>query len=407
MGIPKQLRNTEFEFPTMKLIPDIDSFGVIEKEVSYLNESGLIFPELKFKGSACNLNDTDSNERNMFWCSPSLNEYSVDQNFVDKFNNFIRLSPVVVSGMEKPDAQIEKPKIDYTEENIKIATQSWVNDQGYFGRHHICKFKNDVLVKQFNRKSIGEGSYGVVFKHPTDDNKVLKFCAINETARNAGDAWYAYANYCISNKSPHLLCVELKCVFKNEGGMQFGLFEMDKLYELSERHPIKAILDMSTVVDKKNFFDFYKQTVEALNDWANNTKITKKQKMKRLSGRIHIISKLKSFLKEVYSIGQISKEAHMIYFDLHSSNVLMRKDGSLVITDPWCFQGHYMDYNINDDNNIISEAPIKYNECNNHPVLENNQSTGYNFKIDITPSIFLSDHFLHFNKINICNLHPV
>jgi hypothetical protein len=162
-------------------------------------------------------------------------------------------------------------------------------------------------VRKFT-KSIGEGAYAEVFKHPKIPDVVVKIFDSKED-----QAYDRYLRWCVSNqKNPYVPKIHAVDRFKCRGSyyaQEITIVFMEKLKKLN-----------STQIDKKakqiipksvfHYGDIYDLR---RNDWMKVAEVARDPNLKKFA----------RFISSSHDC-----------FDFHDGNIMTRKDGQLVFTDP-------------------------------------------------------------------------
>lgn len=181
------------------------------------------------------------------------------------------------------------------------------------------------------------GTFGVVLSHPSWKH-VLKLFAKD-------DCYLHFVDYVLKHPNPHFPKVEKKPVqlttfFKKSATTpdKFYVVKMEKLEKLG-----KAELNLFDSMDSKIFVETYKEAVkhDDVKGWV--THITKELKIDPF-----LLKKNLGFIKAYLEIEDMELPASC-KTDLHSENVMKRKDGTMVIIDP------YKDAHMNDSEYKVSE----------------------------------------------------
>lgn len=196
------------------------------------------------------------------------------------------------------------------------------------------------IVSQFKSagyKKIGQGIDAMVFKK--DDSHVAKIIFPRETTHMdlALRTFMEFYNFCKNNPSKHLpKFSELNEV--EVDGEVFTQIIMEKLNSIPNGSVEEAMVwILSDIASKdhikwksavsflsnEDFWDEYKEDVPAAAKPKNIVVHFKQNET--------IYEQLYNLMKFLYKTGK----AKQMGWDLHTENVMQRKDGTLVIVDPW------------------------------------------------------------------------
>lgn len=157
-------------------------------------------------------------------------------------------------------------------------------------------------VKAAGLTLLGMGMYSVVVEHKNYHGRAFK------VTTSRWDGFRAYAKYCIENAGTKFLPVIYSA---NEQG-NFGWYEMDKYYPI--------------IKQKNNYDDFVSTKIGDLYSYAHAGQYaTSVNDMRGNSEEIAIATVAANIMKEFHG---------RFVPDIHSSNVMMDKDGNVFITDP-------------------------------------------------------------------------
>ena len=182
------------------------------------------------------------------------------------------------------------------------------------------------LVKELNQigyKQIGQGQDAMVFRK--DTTHVIKYI-FPVNVRELSDAtkmFLVFYKFCKENPSPHLP------IFSNVNEVEVDgetllQISMENLYPLKngsdDQYIVWGLSDLA--FDKTPWY----QTKERLNNdrfWGQDGK----------KPDLSNIENYRSLYLVMVSLARNIPKG--ILFDIHTENVMKRKDGTLVITDPW------------------------------------------------------------------------
>ncbi|ENM2303259.1 hypothetical protein AB6W40_002616 [Salmonella enterica] len=157
-------------------------------------------------------------------------------------------------------------------------------------------------VQEVGLTFVGIGMYAVVVEHPNYPERVFK------VTTSRWDGYREYAKYCIANKGKKFLPVIHSA---NEKG-NFGWYELDKYY---------PILDPNGGYEA--FVSIY---VEDMYAYAHAGQYS--DSVKDLEGRPEAIE----IYKRAKEIADLYKNSFTL--DIHTGNIMLSKDGEVIITDP-------------------------------------------------------------------------
>lgn len=190
--------------------------------------------------------------------------------------------------------------------------------------------------KQAGYKLIGTGADATVWAKKDSDQVVKIIMPEDNLGSDKSNHFIKFYEFCNSHYDLANLPKFLKVKNLNIQGQNYISVYMEKLYPIPvnsfEEAMVWILSDLSTSAKK------YKQAEAAIlnkNTWVGFSGLDSKsiiEQYKKLN-RIQMAqySLLFSLMKLLYHSGRVDK----LGWDLHTENVMQRKDGTLVIIDPW------------------------------------------------------------------------
>lgn len=160
-------------------------------------------------------------------------------------------------------------------------------------------------------KVVGSGAFGAVALHPHKNvaYKIYKDQAYDKFAH------YAAAN---QNSDPHL--PKIHALGKLKGSSHFRVAKMEKLEPLAQDHPVRKHLFTYNKYYSNNSRPEYDGPSDQVEE-----KLTKTEHGRKFAAAYPSVHK---------SLLNIVRNHRDHWFDLHDQNIMQRKDGTPVITDP-------------------------------------------------------------------------
>lgn len=153
-------------------------------------------------------------------------------------------------------------------------------------------------AKEIGAKHLGSGNFSSVFKHPALEGKVIK------VVLNVEDNYHEYAEWCMTQNNKHIPKIHH---MEDIGGGRY-IFVLDELISISSMWSIPR--DARAVRDILNYGWCDKEYAEKFD--------------------IDISRELTNAMIGLLLL----KECNSLRFDLHNGNMMLDKDGNVVITDP-------------------------------------------------------------------------
>lgn len=174
----------------------------------------------------------------------------------------------------------------------------------------------DDLLDTHEKEHLGSGVYGAAFDRPKRDSAIKVY--------DDDEGYHDFAKHAKANheNDPHL--PKIHAVHKIKG-TRFGVVRMEKLHKLTKDHPVHKYF--ATTISS---FGASGATQSGIARIAYNGKDLHNKLHKTAEGK----EMKKSHPTLHASLSKLAKRYPKGEFDLHSGNVMQRKDGTPVITDP-------------------------------------------------------------------------
>jgi len=202
----------------------------------------------------------------------------------------------------------------------------------YINKQTLDKLKKQLSAKGYT--SIGEGVDAIVFAKKTGD--VIKVL-IGERDRKTDDAaggFLAFAKFCKSVKSPHL--PKFGAIVKTRiGTEEIYQVSVERLYELTEDEKDVVWEMVRSAEDDQSFVDVIDKIKEIGSDVLPQYK---KDQLRIRNTQLQIAEKNKSIFPLIKKLSKYAGSVKGLSLDLindSGSNVMKRRDGTWVITDPF------------------------------------------------------------------------
>lgn len=294
--------------------------------------------------------------------------YDVQDNIGRFANIFTYISIIDNSGDSKTtEEQINKThtklKAFVAEEPTKPAAKQWIKDHKKVNEKWSAKYKRSIncnnpkgfsqkahcqgrkkkaneaqmddvgkfinaALKKAGYKFIGKGYDAQVWMK--DEGTVVKILMPESQENEAIDSFKAFYTFVKKNPSPNLPIFKkvdgrevFRFTIKNKPYMQFG---MEQLYPIKEGSLDEWVVWMMADLSAKGMdWDKAKdEMADDKDDFAEKFKAQNTSKMNEYKSLYTTLLKLyKAGMKKGYG------------WDPHTENVMQRKDGTLVVTDPW------------------------------------------------------------------------
>lgn len=250
-------------------------------------------------------------------------EFKFDGVFVESVLNDNIISTLRRNGYAKYNDGEDRSFVKVISKQINEIVMPKSVERGY--QEYITKpspfLKIINTMKKLGWHNTNSGKYSFVFENPKKDYVVK----VNYRADPAFDF---FANLTRKYRLPNFPKIsDMKTIEKKEGNkvQQYGIYLIEKLYPLGGGYPgyyaeyvaeiIRDILWFNGDINKT--IQHYEQTLSAN---ENKNELLKKILVKNpeLPKAINILSR-----------------THTGNLDIHSDNIMQRKDGTLVITDPY------------------------------------------------------------------------
>lgn len=153
-------------------------------------------------------------------------------------------------------------------------------------------------------KNLGSGAFGVVFESKTHKNRVIK---VHSISRDTGYAAYIYAIANKKKKNKFLPVVYSLTFYEFKNGMQILVAELERLYELQYEDAIDAVEFLEPMYCESTRKKHWALVDEDVKDYTK-------------------------FMREIY---RKYRKIFSLGGDMHCGNVMIRKNGSFVVTDPF------------------------------------------------------------------------
>ena len=180
----------------------------------------------------------------------------------------------------------------------------------------------DELRKQ-GIKSIGMGRYGEVF-HKPDWNYVIKVF-------ESDDAYLDYVNFCITNNNPHFP----KFIKKPKSFHQFHkrLHHSSKMLQIVKMELLAPLKDHWYSDNLENICNLiFRENIKNVVIYDDD--ITKPKMYDNIEDIINDNNNKPQLRELISALVQIKNKFNSYILDIHSENLMQRKDGTIVITDP-------------------------------------------------------------------------
>lgn len=193
--------------------------------------------------------------------------------------------------------------------------------QGVKKYHHLTWDDIRIELEKHGIHSIGMGTYGEVFHKSSWDYVIKVF--------ENDNAYHEYVNFCIQNPNPHYP----KFIKKPMNMHQFHtrLNKSNKMLQIVKMELLEPLDDLWYSDNLANIIDLANKEIKEivlynddgeLSEIYNNidtllTKVEKPQLKSLIAAGLKITNEFKSSL-----------------LDIHSENLMQRKDGTVVISDP-------------------------------------------------------------------------
>ena len=208
--------------------------------------------------------------------------------------------------------------------SIEFVTEASIFDERTL-KNTQWKSPNQTIrwLRKNGFKQIGRGWFAVVFAK-AGHNRVVKI----STAQD--DCWIAFAQYAqTKTNNPHL--PKIPWIKRYQGdrhgiAQEFFITIIERLDPLNDQ-TIPRITDKGVLFGIMLFANLDFSTVDSIEDAYNN------QPGLSMANDPEIITKYRNhpFIKTVQEINRLPGDCTS---DLHSGNLMIRKDGTVVITDP-------------------------------------------------------------------------
>jgi hypothetical protein len=195
-------------------------------------------------------------------------------------------------------------------------------------------------LKAAGYKKLGSGADATVWAK--DEHSVIKILMPDETTSQAENIFLKFYEFCQSHQD-----VDCLPKFKEIGGAHHTTFVMgDAEYRqiaMERLVPIKRntfeeamVWILSDFADKKVQWEDVIPQLEAVDTWQNSAGVMKRMPQliaqKKNDPEFNAVyGTLFTVMQVLYLTGKINKFG----WDLHTENVMQRKNGTLVIIDPW------------------------------------------------------------------------
>lgn len=188
------------------------------------------------------------------------------------------------------------------------------------------------LTDKHEKEHLGSGVYGSAFDRPKRDS-VIKVYHDN--------AYHDYAKYAKDNheSDPHLPKIHAVNRIK---GTKYGAVRMEKLHPLTKDHPVHKYF--ATTLSSATESGVARQAFDGKDLHNKLHKTAEGKEMNKSHPTLHA------------SLSKLAKRYPKGGFDLHAGNVMQRKDGTPVITDPITSTGNMNEEMAAPTNNIGSGA---------------------------------------------------
>lgn len=179
------------------------------------------------------------------------------------------------------------------------------------------KLPQDVInyLKEKNFKKIGSGFYSEVYSSP-DENFVIK---INKG--NIDNNYLYFVDFCNEYKSPHL--PKLGKIKKYDN--YYFLF-IEKLQKINSN--IGIILDVLSMITRTTNLTNKEKFTEIVNDYLGTEYEDYDDMINNIVFGDQLLDLCKTLQQLLINVGFNSTD------EVHEDNIMMRKDGTLVLTDP-------------------------------------------------------------------------
>ena len=220
--------------------------------------------------------------------------------------------------------RITLPTAEGLARQVAIAKAKLPKIEAVHCRHYLSLM--DKRMARIGAKKLGAGAFSMVFAHPKDPKKVIKWGPL-------ADGWIAFAAWVDAHRdrpNPHLPAIYSVKRYEKHGIYCAIMERLDTtVWKLNQRSPRNKWSQWDRVGHK-----WFRQGLigEGPCSWDGTTPEKWEALLTRLGNRetlVPLLTELKGFA-----------ERHGLSKDLHSDNVMLRKKGrtyEMVITDPFSF----------------------------------------------------------------------
>lgn len=192
-------------------------------------------------------------------------------------------------------------------------------------------------LKSLGYEKIGSGQDATVWAK--DEASVIKILMPTDKPHQAENGFITFYNFCKANSSPNLPR------FIDIGGAHHTVFEingtpyrqiaMERLNEIGDGTAEQAIVWLlSDLANKRATWDYAKAALFEPDTWSDDFPediIDQLQDAERQPGFDAEYGALLATMQKLFAVGK----ANGLGWDLHTENVMQRRDGTLVIVDPF------------------------------------------------------------------------
>jgi len=199
------------------------------------------------------------------------------------------------------------------------------------------------VLTQAGYKKLGSGADATVWAK--DEGSVFKILMPDDATSAAAETFKSFYNFCQQHKDiaclPRFMAIGADGQHHktfNIGDREFTLVSMERLYPIRKNTFAEGMVwFLSDYAMTNNPWDQVKEELSDPVIWVSSEHFSRysnqfASKVKSMSpAEEEQYETLYTVMQILYKTGQINK----IGWDLHTENVMQRKDGTLVIVDPW------------------------------------------------------------------------
>lgn len=179
------------------------------------------------------------------------------------------------------------------------------------------KYRAEARFNRLGGETLGSGCFGVAMSHPKDSTKVIKIGPLN-------DGWLIWAAYCLikAGTSPHLMKVYSIKRYETQG-IYVAVIERLKC----EVNQISEAARVDWRLIRNGFNQGIHDNATERGSYCDPVPTRKVNEVLNKYGWASVLP----LLLEVQTFAKENGLAR----DLHGQNVMIREDGTLVLTDPF------------------------------------------------------------------------